>query len=73
MEDSASGICPLEVKEPFDILKMKCMTVPVLAFTDFEKPFLLETDASSLGLGAVLSQKQGQRQISPGPLMLARS
>ena len=49
---------PPEVKEAFDILKMKCMTVPVLAFADFEKPFLLETDASSLGLGAVLSQKQ---------------
>ena len=49
---------PLEVKEAFNILKMKCMTAPVLAFTDFEKPFLLETDASSLGLGAMLSQKQ---------------
>ena len=30
----------------------------MLAFTDFEKPFLLETDASSCGLGAVLSHKQ---------------
>ena len=49
---------PPEAKEAFDILKMKCMTVPVLAFADFEKPFLLETDTSSLGLGAVLSQKQ---------------
>ena len=49
---------PPEVKEAFDILKMKCMTVPVLAFADFEKPFLLETDTSSLGLRAVLSQKQ---------------
>ena len=49
---------PLEAKEAFDILKMKCMTALVLTFADFEKPFLLETDASSLGLGAVLSQKQ---------------
>ena len=39
-------------------LKMKCLAVPVLAFTDFKKPFLLETDVSIEGLGAMLSQKQ---------------
>ena len=42
----------------FQELKLKCITVPVFAFTDFHKPFLLETDASGDGLGAVLSQKQ---------------
>ena len=42
----------------FQELKMKCLTVPVLAFVDFKKPFLLETDASIEGLGAVLSQEQ---------------
>ena len=42
----------------FHELKLKCMQVLVLAFADFHKPFLLETDASSDGLGAVLSQKQ---------------
>ena len=31
---------------------------PVLASADFSKPFLLETDASKLGLRAMLSQKQ---------------
>ena len=41
-----------------DTLKKACFEAYVLAFADFNKPFLLETDASKLGLGAVLSQKQ---------------
>ena len=44
--------------EAFNILKMKCMTAPVWAFANFRKPFLLESDASSHDLGAVLSQRQ---------------
>ena len=42
----------------FQELKLKCIRALVLAFADFHKPFLLETDASGNGLGAVLSQKQ---------------
>ena len=42
----------------FEKLKMCCMMAPVLAFTDFEKEFQLETNTSSEGLGAILSQKQ---------------
>ena len=34
------------------------MNSPVLAFANYTKDFLLETDASKEGLGAVLSQKQ---------------
>ena len=49
---------PSEALEAFNTLKMKCMTAPVLAFADFQKPFLLETDASSCGLGAMLSKQQ---------------
>ena len=47
-----------EALQAYDDLKMKCMTAPVLAFANFKKPFLLETDTSKEGLRAVLSQKQ---------------
>ena len=46
----------------FDSLKQVCMSTPVLAFTNYAKKFLLETNASKEGLGAVLSQKQAGGQ-----------
>ena len=49
----------------FKALKQACMTAPVLAFANYTKPFLLETDASKDGLGVVLSQKQADRQYHP--------
>ena len=42
----------------FETLRTACLMAFVLAFADFNKPFLLETDASKLGPGAGLSQKQ---------------
>ena len=49
----------------FDTLKQVCMTAPILAFANYTKEFLLETDASKEGLGAVLSQKQVDGQYHP--------
>ena len=49
----------------FHQLKMRCITAPVLAFADFEKPFRLEMDASKDGLRAVLSQKQPDGKFHP--------
>ena len=51
-----------EAIQLFQQLKVKCMTAVVLAFANFKKPFLLETDASGNGLGAVLQQKQDDRK-----------
>ena len=54
-----------EALEAFDRLKAACLQAPILAFADFNKPFLLETDASRRGLGAVLSQKQADGRYHP--------
>ena len=55
---------PPDALAAFQELKMKCLMVPVLAFADFKKPFLLETDTSIEGLGAILSQKNKTMTIT---------
>ena len=52
-----------EALEAFWALKQACMNSPVLAFADYTKDFLLETDASKEGLGTLLSQKQEDGQF----------
>ena len=54
-----------EALKAFERLKQACMNSPVLAFADYIKDFLLETDASKEGLGAVLSQKQEDGGFHP--------
>ena len=54
-----------EALETFDHLKAACLQAPILAFLDFNRPFLLETDASGKGLGAILSQKQVDGRYHP--------
>ena len=46
----------LECQTAFDQLKELCTTTSILIYADFTKPFKLHTNASVLGLGAVLYQ-----------------
>ena len=48
----------------FSILKHRLTPSPVLAFPDFQKEFILDTDASLTGIGAVLSQiEDGKERV----------
>lgn len=46
-----------EYIDSFDKLKTLLTTYPVLAYPEFDKEFVLTTDASDIAIGAVLSQK----------------
>ena len=53
-----------EQQEAFETLQRLCTEAPILAYADFKTPFILHTDASSDGLGAVLYQYQNnQRRV----------
>ena len=45
-----------EHQKAFDALRLTLTTAPVLRYPDYNREFILETDASLRGLGAVLSQ-----------------
>lgn len=60
--DKKLGSCPIswfpECQTAFDALEKALMQAPILAFAAYTQPFILYTDASHQGLGAVLGQVQ---------------
>ena len=48
----------LQCEQAFDDLKQWLTSAPILALPLFSNQFVLDTDASDVGIGAVLSQKQ---------------
>ena len=54
-----------EMQQAFDELRIKLTSPPVLAYPDFGKLFVVETDASSVSVGAVLAQKKEDGKIHP--------
>lgn len=52
-----------EMETAIENLKIALTSPPVLAFPDFESSFLVETDASSVVVGAVISQKKEDGRV----------
>jgi transposase InsO family protein len=52
----------------FQRLKDALTSPPVLSYPDFSRPFIIRTDASTIGLGAVLCQDNGDKA---GPQVIA--
>ena len=63
-----------EQEESWRALKEKLVSPPVLMYPDPEVPFVLDTDASDFGIGAVLSQVQGgdERVVAYGSRVLTK-
>ena len=67
MQDATSIRKPNIVWTPqcqnaFERLKEALTEAPILSYPDFTLPFILDTDASAVGTGAVLSQNQDEKE-----------
>lgn len=59
-----------ECKEAFQLLKDTLISQPFLAYHNFDKPFVLHTDASSVAIGAVILQTNDVNEEHPISYML---
>ena len=55
----------VDAQKSFDELKLRLSTAPVLTNPDYSKPFILQCDASKLGVGAVLAQLDNNGDEAP--------
>ena len=65
-----------ECQRSFDLLRNLLSSPPILVYPDFTKPFILDTDASNEGIGAVLSQLDAQgkeRVVAYGSRVLSKA
>ena len=62
---NAQFIWNSECQTAFDSLKQKLIDSPILVYPNFDQSFMLETDASIKGLGAILSQKHPDQRQHP--------
>ena len=61
----ASFVWSVACQEAFAGLKKRLTAAPILAYPSFGHDFILETDASIQGVGAVLSQYQEDQKLHP--------
>ena len=52
-----------EQDDAFQLLKERHISAPILGMPTDEGTYVLDTDASDVGLGSVLSQRQGEREV----------
>ena len=57
----------------FELVKKKLSSAPILQFPNMEAPFFIETDASDVGLGAVLTQVEPKSNVRMPVAFASRS
>ncbi|XP_062842684.1 uncharacterized protein lrfn4b [Trichomycterus rosablanca] len=55
----------LEAEAAFQELKQRFTSAPILALPDPARPFIVEVDASNVGIGAILSQRYSDEKLHP--------
>ncbi len=67
MAEAKNKLCvwTQESVKAFEALKNALITAPILAFPNFEKDFIVQTDASGYALGGVLLQYDSKNLLRP--------